>query len=97
MFELIVIFLVVALVITFFTIAKLEKNIASLHKELQVVKQRVIDIDPQFDDERALEKKFKEDYQADKNTLSGMAHSQLIMEKEAKGKPTLLNPFKNMN
>jgi hypothetical protein len=97
MFELIVIFLAVALVVSFFTMAKLEKNIASLHKELQVVKQRVIDIDPQFDDERALEKQFKEEYETDKNTFAGMAHSQLIMEKESKGKPTLLNPFKVLN
>jgi Sec-independent protein translocase protein TatA len=93
MFELIVIVLVIALVISFFTIAKLEKNIASLRKELQVIKQRVIDIDPQFDDERALQSKFQAEYETDKNTLSGMAHSQLVTEKEAKGKPTLFNPF----
>lgn len=93
MFELIIILLAIALVISFFTIAKLEKNIASLSKELQVVKQRVIDIDPQFDDERALEKKFKEEYQTDTNSLAGMAHSQLITKKQVEGKPTLLNPF----
>ena len=93
MFELIVILLAIALVMSFFTIGKLEKNIASLRKELQIVKQRVIDIDPQFDDERALEKQFKEEYETDKNTFAGMAHSDLIKKKQAKGKPTLLNPF----
>jgi hypothetical protein len=93
MFELIVILLAIALVMSFFTIGKLEKNIASLRKELQIIKQRVIDIDPQFDDERALEKQFKEEYETDKNTFAGMAHSDLIKKKQAEGKPTLFNPF----
>jgi hypothetical protein len=93
MFELIVILLAIALIVSFFTIAKLEKNIAMLSKELQVVKQRVIDIDPQFDDERALQKRFNEEYETDKNTLSGMAHAELITKKQAEGKPTLFNPF----
>lgn len=93
MFDLIIILLAIALVISFFTIAKLEKNIATLSKELQVIKQRVIDIDPQFDDERALQKRFNEEYERDKNTLSGMAHSDLITKKQAEGKPTLFNPF----
>ena len=93
MFELIVILLAIALVMSFFTIGKLEKNIASLRKELQIIKQRVIDIDPQFDDERALEKQFKEEYETDKNTIAGMAHSDLIKKKQAEGKPTLFNPF----
>lgn len=93
MVELIVIFLVIAVVISFFTISKLEKNIVLHSKELQVIKQRLIDIDPQFDDERSLEKQFKEEYETDKNTFAGMAHSDLIKKKQAEGKPTLINPL----
>jgi len=88
-----IVILAVAVALLFISLAKLERSHNLLCSELQKIKQRVIDIDPQFEDERVLQRKFNEEYQTDKNTLSGMAHSDLIAKKQSQGKPTLLNPF----
>lgn len=76
------------------SIYKLEKQLSQQQSEIDMLKQRIVDLDPQFDDERILMDGFNEAMAKGEMTLLGSAHADLIRKKEHEGKPTLFEPFK---
>lgn len=76
---------------------RLEKKVSQQQSYIDQLKQRIVDIDPQFDDERMLMDGFNEAMAKGEMTLLGSAHADLTRKKEQEGKPTLFEPFKNIN
>lgn len=73
---------------------RLEKQLSQQQSEIDMLKQRIVDLDPQFDDERILMEGFNEAMAKGEMTLLGSAHADLMRKKEQEGKPTLFEPFK---
>lgn len=86
--------LVIVIAISIHSIYKLEKELSQQQLEINMLKQRIVDLDPQFDDERVLMEGFKEAMAKGEMTLLGSAHADLVKKKEKEGKPTLFEPFK---
>lgn len=79
------------------SIYRLEKQLSHQQAEIDLLKQRIVDLDPQFDDERILMNGFNEAMAKGEMTLLGSAHADLVRKKEEEGKPTLFEPFKNID
>ena len=88
MYELIIIGLVIFVVLFFLNMVKLAKSIDEIDKLLEAVAQRVVDNDPQFDEERELRKAMDAG-----ESGAGRSLFDLAEWKEADGKPSLLKPF----
>jgi hypothetical protein len=88
-----ILFLVTLVFLLLIYLLKLEKKITFLINEQTLIKQRLVDIDPQFDDERLLIEGLKESIQKGETTLLGASHADLVRKKERDGKPTIFNPF----
>jgi len=85
--DLIIVVLICIIIWLSFLIAKMQRNIANLEMWIEKIRQRVVDIDPQFNDERQLVKDFED------GRCSGYNHADLIKLKESQNKPTIFNPF----
>lgn len=88
--------LVVFIAVALRSIYRLEKELSQQQSQIDMLKQRIVDLDPQFDDERILMDGFNEAMAKGEMTLLGSAHSDLVQKKEKEGKPTLFEPFKNI-
>lgn len=95
MFIALFVFVVVLIGVQYIQISRLEKTLSRQQKEVEMLKQRIVDIDPQFDDERVLMTGFNEAMAKGEVTLLGSAHADLMRKKELEGKPTLFEPFRN--
>lgn len=89
--------LAVVIAVVLRSIYRLEKQLSQQQSEINLLKQRIIDLDPQFDDERALMDGFNEAMAKGEPTLLGSSHADLVKKKEKEGKPTLFEPFKSID
>jgi len=89
-------FMAAAYSFQFLQLYRLEKALTKQQLEINQLKERIVDIDPQFDDERILMNGFNEAMAKGETTLLGSAHADLMRKKELEGKPTLFEPFKKI-
>lgn len=68
---------------------KIHRRLDRLFEELNGLREYLYEIDPQFDEERAL----LADLMAERGLFAGLHHMDLIKRKKAEGKRTLNTPF----
>ncbi len=85
----------ILLAVSLYSIDRLEKELRQQQSEINELKQRIFDLDPQFADERVLRDGFNVASVKGESTFLGMAHADLIKKKSQEGKPTLFDPFKS--
>ncbi len=89
--------LAIVIAVVLRSIYSLEKQLSQQQSEINLLKKRIIDLAPQFNDERALMDGFNEAMAKGEATLFGSSHADLITKKGQEGKPTLFEPFKSID
>lgn len=72
---------------------ELEKKNTQTLEELQSLKNYLYEIDPQFDDERRLQRELDESVANGTSSLAGAALAELVETKESEGRRTLSTPL----